>query len=123
MNADKNLNRLDYMADACERIMSAIAGMTAEEFAENRDKQDIVVRNVITLGEAARYTDERIREKYPSLPWQEAIDLRNSVTHEYMRVDYFLVWDTIQAKFTNLKELIEDVKAAYPWPVDDQENR
>ena len=119
MNADKNLDRLDYMADACERIMSAIAGMTAEEFMGNRDKQDIVVRNIITLGEAARYTDERIREKYPSLPWQEAIDLRNSVTHEYMRVDYFLVWDTIKAKFADLKERIEDVKAAYPWPLDD----
>ena len=121
MNADKNLNRLDYMADACERIMSAVAGMTAEEFAEDRDKQDIVVRNIITLGEAARYTDERIRAKYPSLPWQAAIDLRNSVTHEYMRVDYFLVWDTIKAKFFDLKEQIEDVKAAYPWPLDDED--
>lgn len=118
MNADKNLVRLDYMADAYERIVSAINGITAEQFAEDRDKQDIVIRNVITLGEAARYTDVRIREKYPMLPWQEAIDLRNSVTHEYMRVDYFMVWDTIQAKFSNLKGQIADVKAAYPWPLD-----
>lgn len=122
MNADKNLNRLDYMLDAWERIMAAISGMTAEEFAEDRDKQDIVIRNVITLGEAARYTDERIRAKYPTLPWQAAIDLRNSVTHEYMRVDYFMVWDTIQEKFSALKEQITDVKSAYPWPLGNNES-
>ena len=117
MNVDKNLGRLEYMADACNRIMTAIDGISADDFSKDRDKQDIVIRNVITLGEAARYTDEKIRNAYPDVPWQSAIDLRNSVTHEYMRVDYFMVWDTIQLKFGDLQRKLAEVIAAYPWPM------
>jgi len=37
--------------------------------------------------------DNKIKEKYPEVPWNEMYYLRNRVSHEYLGVDYEIIWD------------------------------
>ena len=45
------------------------------------------------------------------------IGMRNFIAHEYMKVDYDLIWDTVKNDFPTLLPQLEDIAAAYPWPI------
>jgi uncharacterized protein with HEPN domain len=53
--------------------------------------------------------DERAR--FPGVPWQDIVDLRNRLIHGYDAVDLDIVWQIIQ---TDLPALIE----ALDWPTE-----
>lgn len=63
---------------------------------------DAVERNLITIGEAARYVPEEIRVKYPDIPWSNMRNMRNVAAHRYFGLDPEIIWDTIK---TNLPPL------------------
>jgi uncharacterized protein with HEPN domain len=47
------------------------------------------------VGEAARRVTEQDRAKYPAVPWQDVVDLRNRLIHGYDQVDYDTVWQIV----------------------------
>lgn len=38
------------------------------------------------IGEAARSMSKETHQKYPQIPWQDIIDFRNLLVHEYFNV-------------------------------------
>lgn len=94
MNAAKR--RFDiYLEDiliSISRINEYIGEMEFAEFKRNYLIVDAVVRNFEIIGEASKNIPERIRHKYPSVPWRKMIGLRNLISHEYFGVDYEMIW-------------------------------
>ena len=43
--------------------------------------------------------------------------MRNFIVHEYMKVDYSLVWDAINRDFLELERYFIEIKSSYPWPL------
>jgi len=39
-----------------------------------------------TIGEAARAISDEVRERYPEVPWEKMLGIRNVLVHEYFRV-------------------------------------
>ena len=65
---DDNLYFMHTM-ERLERIESFIqAGR--EEFLRSRLIQDVVIRNLEVIGEAAKRVSKRSRERYPAVPWK-----------------------------------------------------
>jgi uncharacterized protein with HEPN domain len=63
--------------------------------------QDRVLHLAITrlfevLGEAANRVSPETRSTFPSIPWRDAIDLRNVLIHAYDTVDLHIVWGTAE---------------------------
>ena len=69
--------RISDIIDAIENALDYSAGMTFEQFAEDRKTIDAVVRNFMVIGEAATHLPEDFIEKHPDLPWREMRDMRN----------------------------------------------
>lgn len=44
------------------------------------------------IGEAAKRVPEEVQGKYPDLPWQQMIGLRNRLIHGYDQVDFDILW-------------------------------
>jgi uncharacterized protein with HEPN domain len=82
-----------------------------DEFYEDIQVQDAVIRRIEIVGEAARRVSQETRDKYPSIPWREMTSMRNLVIHEYDVVDIKQVWDTVQNK---LPPLIEELSKIVP---------
>ena len=82
-----------------------------DEFYEDVQCQDAVVRRIEIIGEAARRVSQETRDKYPQIPWREMTSMRNLVIHEYDVVDINQVWDTVQNK---LPPLIEELTKIVP---------
>ena len=105
-----------YLVDILESAKIALDytfDKTWDEFYEDIQCQDAVVRRIEIIGEAARRVSQETRDKYPQIPWREMTSMRNLVIHEYDVVDINQVWDTVQNK---LPPLIEDLTQIVPPP-------
>jgi len=105
-----------YLVDMLESAKIAreyVHEMTWEEFEEDMQCQDAVLRRIEIIGEAARHVSPQRRKKHPEIAWREITTLRNLVIHAYDVVDIEQVWETVQHKFP---PLIEELVKIVPPP-------
>jgi uncharacterized protein with HEPN domain len=105
-----------YLVDMLESSKIAldyVLGKSWDDFYENIQCQDAVVRRIEIIGEAARRLSQETRDIYPQIPWREITSMRNLVIHEYDVVDIGQVWDTVQNK---IPPLIEELTKIVPPP-------
>jgi len=103
-----------YLVDILESAKIAldyVFNKSWDEFSEDVQCQDAVVRRIEIIGEAARRVSQETRDEYPQIPWREMTSMRNLVIHEYDVVDINQVWDTVQNK---LPSLIEELSKIVP---------
>jgi uncharacterized protein with HEPN domain len=103
---------LDYIEDvsvAISDIRSFIQGMSAEGFMADKKTVNAVVRSLEIIGEATRKIPEDVRERYPDVPWEEIIGMRNRLIHEYFGIDLDIVWQTIQDDLAPLETAINTI--------------
>ena len=103
--------RITDIIEAIETVLEYTAGMTYEQFLSDRRTIDAVIRNFITIGEAASHLPDDLIKIQPDIPWREMRDMRNIVVHEYFGVDNRVVWETLQKNLPplllQLRKLIE----------------
>lgn len=91
------------MLDAIERVLEYTApGETA--FRTDRKTQDAVLRNLETLGEAAKRVYEKTRSLAPTIPWRQITGFRDVLAHDYLEIDVDLVWNVIRSELPELRE-------------------
>ena len=100
----------DIIASA-NKILSYTNGLTYEQFLEDEKTVDAVIRNFEIIGEAANRLPEEIKEQFPDIDWHRIRGFRNRIVHDYMGIDYKIVW-LIKEGF--LLKLNEDIKAILP---------
>jgi uncharacterized protein with HEPN domain len=91
-------------------------GKTREDLANTRLLQLGLVRLVEIVGEAAASIPRDQRAKYPGIPWQDVIGMRNKLIHEYDTVDLDILWDTVSVE---LPDLIMSLQAIVPPEADE----
>lgn len=102
-----------HIRDSISKLESFVAGLSREEFMDDRNAvvQSGVVRELEVIGEAASKLSADYRKAHPDLPWREMIDTRNKMIHDYLSVDYALVWEIL---VKDLPELRLKIKALLP---------
>ena len=115
MSKQLDSTRLQHLQYAAERLLRRLSGSTAE-FLTDEDLQGIALRQFTVMGEAAAHLSEALKRQYPQIDWGRATGFRNFVVHEYFRVDFTLVWDTVVSVLpplvAELPTLLQQVIAA-----------
>ncbi|SRR6266511_3074504 len=99
-----------YLLDiliATRKALKFVEGIDRKEFEDNEIIQNAVMRPLEIIGEASAKISKEFRKAYPNIPWREMVGLHNRLIHEYFRIDFSAVWDTIHKDLPNLIELIE----------------
>lgn len=81
-----------YLLDiviAARKALQFVEGIDRGEFEDNELVQNAVMRPLEIIGEA------------------EMVGLRNRLVHEYFRIDFGAVWDTIHKDLPKLIEIVE----------------
>jgi uncharacterized protein with HEPN domain len=63
------------------------------------------------LGEAARRISPVLQQSHPEIPWKQIIGMRHKVVHDYLHVDYDIVWAVVS---TDLPPLIAQLEKFVP---------
>lgn len=109
--------RLREMLDTAREAHEYTQGRTRETFEQDRAIVRAVERTIEIIGEAGSRITPETRLQFPEIAWREIIGMRNIIVHNYMNVDYDIVWDVAVRQ---LPELIAQLEAILPPFVDDE---
>jgi uncharacterized protein with HEPN domain len=86
-----------------------LQGVTEEYFHISIEKQDLVVRRLEIIGEAAKNLPADFRNKHAEIPWKRMAGLRDIVIHQYFGINFDTIWDTVVYALPPLKKQIEQL--------------
>jgi len=109
MKRRDDTGRLDDMLEAARTAVDAIEGRSIEDLEADRIWALGLVKSLEIVGEAAARLGEDTRARYPDIPWQEIIGMRNRLVHTYFDIDNEQVWRTLTE---DLPDLIEALVSA-----------
>ena len=94
---------IEDIIDSSHKILEYTSGMSFEEFTSDSKTIDAVIRNFEIIGEAANRLPEEFKHEHTNVNWHKIRGFRNRIVHDYMGIDYSIVWE-IKSNF--LPELI-----------------
>lgn len=106
----KDLNRLESILEAIEKIENYTAGFSdADQLNENHIVFDATMMNFVIIGEMASKLSEDFKNFHPEIEWFKIRGLRNIAAHDYFGIDAEEVWQIIQNKLPELKDFIKKI--------------
>ena len=96
------LEEIDYLLQACE-------GLEKDTFLINGTLNRAFVRSLEIIGEATKKIPASVRSKYPEIEWRLMAGMRDRLIHDYMGVDYDIVWNVVVKKIPVLRSQVERI--------------
>lgn len=81
------------VVDVAARIDERSSRLDRSAYDFDEDVRLALTHLVQTLGEAARRVSPAFRIAHPEIPWSEIVGMRHKIVHDYLTVDFDLVWD------------------------------
>lgn len=98
---------LGHMLDMSQKAVDALKNKTRSQYDQDEILKLALTHLVQTIGEAASHVSESIQTQYSNIPWKKIVGMRHKVVHDYMYVDYDVVWDVVS---TDLPTLIVELR-------------
>ncbi|NOY50338.1 MAG: DUF86 domain-containing protein [Chlorobi bacterium] len=94
---------LKHILDECQYITSVITpDLKKNEFLENETLKRAVIRSLEVIGEATKKISSDLKYKWNSISWKNMAGMRDRLIHDYMGVNYSIVWDVVKNKIPEL---------------------
>ena len=98
---------LKHIRDESSFILTFInKGITKNEFLEDETLKRAIVRSLEIIGEATKKIPADYKIKWSTINWKNMAGMRDRLIHDYMGVNYSIVWDVIKNKIPELYEQI-----------------
>lgn len=100
---------LSDILDSCNAVAEYVAGVTFEDFCNERKTYSAVIREFEIIGEAVGKLPDELKQRRPDVEWQDIKDFRNLLIHEYFGVDLEIVWKVIQEDMPALMDAVREI--------------
>jgi len=101
---------LKHILLECDYIVSVIGPETTkEQFLKDETIKRAVVRSLEIIGEATKKIPVDIKLKWDGISWKNMAGMRDRLIHDYMGVNYSIVWDVVKNIIPKTKLEIEDI--------------
>lgn len=82
-------------------------GVSQHEFLADATLKRAMVRSLEVIGEASKKVPAEYRQCHPDIDWRAIAGMRDRLIHDYLGVDYDIVWDAIVNKAPVLRAQLE----------------
>jgi len=100
---------LHHILDECRFILTATSNMTKSQLLEDEVMKRAVVRSLEIIGEASKKIPADIKLKWHTIRWKNMAGMRDRLIHDYVGINYSIVWDVVQNKIPELEKQIASV--------------
>lgn len=101
---------LKHIRDESLYINSVINDdLTKDDFLQDETLKRAVVRSLEIIGEATKKIPADFKIKWDSIKWKNMAGMRDRLIHDYIGVNYSIVWDVIKNKIPELYDQINEV--------------
>ena len=103
---------LKHIADECTYLLSVSKGLSKDAFLDDETLKRAVVRSLEIVGEATKKIPADFKVKWSSIQWKNMAGMRDRLIHDYIGVNYSIVWDVLVNKIPELNSQIQQVLSA-----------
>lgn len=97
---------LGHMLDCAESAVAKLSERSRADFDNDENLRLALAHLLQTIGEAARRVSSAYRDSHPDIPWSAIIGMRHKVVHDYLNVDFDVVWETVMKDLPPLIEAL-----------------
>ena len=84
---------IEDIIESCNKILDYTKGLSFDDFTKDSKTIDAVIRNFEIIGEAANRLPENFKDEHQDIDWHKIRGFRNRIVHDYMGIDYSIVWE------------------------------
>ena len=100
---------LKHIYEECSYLLSIKESLTKEDFLNDETLKRAVVRSLEIIGEATKKIPADFKVKWNSIHWKNMAGMRDRLIHDYIGVNYSIVWDVFKNKIPELSRQIHAV--------------
>lgn len=94
MRKDDNVY-IGHMLDLARKAVEKAKGISKDAYDADEDIRLILAHLAQMIGEAANRVSAGGRTAHPDIPWKQIIGARHRIVHDYMDVDYDVLWEIV----------------------------
>jgi uncharacterized protein with HEPN domain len=102
---------LRHIQDECSYLILVSQHLDYSSFLDDETLKRAVVRSLEIIGEATKKIPADFKVNHNSIQWKNMAGMRDRLIHDYIGVNYSIVWDVIKNKIPELKSQIDQVLA------------
>ncbi len=87
---------LEDIADCSQRLIQLGCGMPADYAGADRALNEMILWNLVVLGEAAKRLSPQMRGRFDDVEWEKMMRTRDRIMHHYEGID----WEIVQRIMT-----------------------
>ncbi|MEW6231622.1 MAG: DUF86 domain-containing protein [Chloroflexota bacterium] len=103
------LEYLRHILDETKYIMNQTESLSQDEFIQNETLKRAFVRSIEIIGEATKKIPDDFKQKFPNIEWRAMAGMRDRLIHDYLGIDYDIVWDVVINKIPMLQQEVEQI--------------
>ena len=101
---------LRHIYDECVFITTTISPETTkDELIDNEVLKRAIVRSLEIIGEATKKIPADIKEQWSDVPWRNIAGMRDKLIHDYIGINYAIVWDVVRNKIPEITPIIAQI--------------
>lgn len=81
-----------HMLDTARALVGKIAGIDRDTFDMVENLRLAVTHLIQIIGEASGRVSNEFRSLHQEIPWQEIVGMRHKIVHDYLHVNFDVVW-------------------------------
>ena len=97
-----------HILDECNFIITSTSNITKDQLLNDEVMKRAIVRSLEIIGEACKKIPANVKLRLNTINWKHMAGMRDRLIHDYMGINYSIVWDVVCNKIPELKKQIDD---------------
>ena len=103
---NKDTALLEHIKDEIDFLELQFSKNTKEDLLSDPLLQRETVKSLEIIGEAVKNLSDDFKANNSEIEWKEIAGMRDKLVHQYFGVDWNIVWEVIQERIPELKEIV-----------------